>query len=419
MLTLHILHFAFEVSWPLLNAYVEAESAAAGAVEVAGVAAAEAAAAVPALLLGAGLLGWEIGDQLRKHFLPDNPERFPAPFKPFTGGQQRGRLYDVTFTQAEGSSGLGTATIGAYGPISATYEYNVSETLIGYAWASSDGIHSQGASTEDDWEARGIPSVISVVPHDGMPDLDKNPPYAYAPTIQVPGVLNPTKPFPFLPGNPNLPMEIVPFKRPNKTTDPDTTDPNQEEEPGVIVKIPDLGTQITFTPGGADIQSYNPTDTARAAPQQDSRKSPPKAATEVCDCPCDVSEVLAKIKEVKDEEDEIKKLVEPKEYDHHTAVRLSGSGGSFTLQPYCRAVRVQVTVFPSNREGYDGNGGPDIVFAGWHAFGGAGVFGGERVPIQYYDNVYLAPENAGTFTYGLKTGYEGIVTEYYDTLKES
>jgi hypothetical protein len=407
------------IPWADVPAFVEAATPAAEAVAAAGEVAATASAAAPALILGAGLLGWEIGTQLRKTFTPDDTTPFPAPSKPFSGGQLNIR-YRVTSEWQLTSVGIQSDVATLTGPIQgyAEGDYSPGSASSAHYWWLRFGPTAQayGPRLVDD-DIVVPPRITGLVPLDPLPKPDTDPPYAYPPGIFDPGVLNPTIAIPGMPGSPEFPGEIVPFRRPSGPDEAPETEPNQEEDPKVIVKIPGLGTQVTFEPTGVGLQGYNPGPDAEQQPQKDPRQNPPKAATTVCDCPCDVSEVLAKIKEVKDEEDDIKKLVTPKEYDSHIAVRLSGHGGSFTLQPLCRAVRVQVTVTPANASSYDGSGGPDIYLCGWHAFGAASVFGGERIPIQYLDNVYLCPDRAGTFTFGLKAGYSGIVTEYYDTEK--
>lgn len=411
--------FVAFIPWAAVPEFVEAATPAAQAVAAAGTAAEAAAAAAPALVLGAGLLGWEIGTQLRKTFAPDNPDPFPPPAFPFRGGQGTG-TYRVTVEGSSTDGGTLTLNGTLQGPIDGLRVTPREPDHLGRKQSDytvyARGMATTLGTTHQD-ELVIVPYHITSITLLSGPDSDRDPPYSYLPAPVDPAILNPTIPIPGMPGSPEFPGTIVPFQRPNKTTEPPVTDPGQEEEPKVIVQIPDLGAQIEFGPTGVGFPSYNPTSDPQPGPQQDPRKVPPVPATPVCECPCDDSEVLAKLKEIKDEEDEIKDLVKPKEYDGHIATRLSGTGGSFNLQPLCTAVKVVLTEIPANANTFSGSGGPDIYIAGWHSFGGQGVSGGVRTPIQYQSSVFLPPDGATTFSYGLQIGYSAIVTEYWNTVK--
>jgi len=410
---------ALAIPWSAMDAFIAEGSGIVPALEAAGELGLEAASIGPGALLGAaGIAGWYIGQQLQKHF-GDGTLNFPPPSTPFQGGQRATR-YSVVVAYQLNSTGSHTVTYGNVGgPVvgitakAARPDEGFPVPTTRYGLSLEGGAFSTSAGDFADDDVVVAPTIVSITPLDGLPDT-KNPPAAYPAGIPIdPAALvgNPFRPFPEPDTREATPEIAIPGAEPDTGKKPDTP-PNEEDEPGVVILIPDLGTQIEFGPDGAKIRNYNPSPYPQPQPQGDPRIPPPKTATAECECPCDVSEVLKKIKEVKDEEDEIKQLVTPPEYDYSTSVLLTGGGGSADLPAGTYAVKVDVFGQEANAKGQEGNGGPNIWHQGWYAFGGQGIFGGDRKPLSYLHHWLPVPEFATSFCYTVYTGQNAQVTAF-------
>lgn len=74
-------------------------------------------------------------------------------------------------------------------------------------------------------------------------------------------------------------------------------------------------------------------------------------------------------------------------------------------------IRVLIEQKPVNAKMQAGIASPDVYYCGWHSFGG-GSSAGERIPINYLDNVYPVPEGASSFSFTTYTGFEASLTIY-------
>lgn len=400
------------VNWVDLPTFLEAASPAAETVAVAGEAALEAVAANAALLLGAGVLGWEIGHWLQKTFAPETPTEFPA-IGGVLGGGQAGIIYHVTFEYETISGGPATQSVNLEGPIIGFVQGDQIQgtpSMAHYWWIYYGPSQQQyGPGLVDD-DIIVFPHITGFTPLTTPSKPDPHQPWTYPPAAPDLPKLNPTKPFPFLPGTPNLPMEIVPFKRPRRNPGVTPLQPGESEQPGVLVKIPDLGTGIEFTPDGVDVKTYNPLPVPQPDTQKDTRVPPPPSLPPICDCPCDDSEILSKLKEIKDEEDEIKKLVTPPEYDYTSEIVASGGGANVDLPEGTYAVEILITGHRLNEKKQAGNGGPDVYYQGWYSFGGADSDGGNRLPISYGKQYVTVPDLYTKFSFTVYTGLTGTAT---------
>jgi len=419
MLDLHFLNLAFQVSWELMGPFLESQTPVAEAVTVAGEAVGAAALAAPALLLGGGLFGWQIGTQIRKTFFGD--DAIGPPSTPFLGGQGLG-TYHVVVQGARTSTGIYTIDLpniqGPVGGITATHaDTGFPSPTTRYGMYFDGGRQTVNVGDLADDDIASAPSIISITPN-GAPDAYKNPIPQYDPLPYPPGILTPTIPFPFLPGNPEYPSEIVPFRRPGGTPEIPATEPGQEEEPKITINIPDLGFTVDFKPGGVEPRQYNPQSYPERANQSDPKASTKTRPPTTCECECDLSDVVQRLKDIKDEEDDIKDLVTPPRYRTEVQQIGGGQGGTANLPPLPKVVRLTLQTIPSNARKQFVPNSPDVFYCGWYAFGSQTIYGGERIPVAYQDNTYIVPEGATTFTWGLYDGFSAIVRAYYN-VKES
>lgn len=407
------------VPWAAAPEFIAGGTPAAVAVEGAGAAALDAALAMPALVLGAGFVGWQIGSYLKKTFLPDDPTGFPPPGAVFGGGKA-GHMYRLTYTYATASGGPGGGTITVEGPVIGFIE---GDAIVGtpqpahYWWVFYGPTQQAYGPGLVDSDITQYPTITNLEPLTDPTEDTKGVPYAYAPSPPQPDKLKPTIPMPILPGSPGFPGIIVPFKRPKKDGDTEVTPPGEQDDPAVTVQIPGLGIQIDFGSDGIHWGDYNPLPVNLPSTQKDPRVPPPQRAADLCDCPCDLTDVEKKLDDIKTEEDEIKDYVKPKEYEEHTIVLGSGSGGVFNLPALTFGVGISLTSFPTNAKMQSGNGGPDVIYAGWHSFSTYASHQGVRNPIHYESQVYPVPLNATSFSYTLYNGFEGTVVAYYKQLK--
>ncbi len=229
-----------------------------------------------------------------------------------------------------------------------------------------------------------------------------------APTKRLPSYLpkNPDRPKPALPTLvpfPGvLPLPITPTVVPN----PGNDDPSENEErpPGVVVQIPQTGTQVRYEPGGVTISNYN-------APNREPFRVPPlvllpgaTAATPPC-CesePPDLTEIICRLKALEN--------------------GLLDDGFDFTVRstPDAQSGKVLdpsktfdvVNVFVSSRPSNlrIQNSTPPVAnvwYVGWFSWltnGKEGI----RTPLHFQESAFIAPDGVEGFVYQLNSGCTGF-----------
>lgn len=411
MWTLDLLHVTLGLVWEAVPAAVEAGVPAMQAARVAAQAAVPALASAPMLLLGAGVLGFSIGTQIKQAFGIDTP--IPQPTTPFQGGQTNGRYQVVVDGQVTGVNIYPITFGNIAGPIvgiKSTYDAtSFPEPRFRYGLFFDGG--AQGAPVgdlkEDDIQV--APYIQSLTRIDA-PDGPKNPVPEYPLAPFDPGILNPTVPFPYLPGNPEYPVEIVPFKRPGGTPSAPVTNPGQEEEPKVTVNIPDLGISIDFDKDGVTPRAYNPQAYPAPQKQNDPRVSPPTRPPTTCECPCDLDPVLDKLDEIKEELDDVKECACEPEYTNVIVGLGGGQSLVATLPVDTVSVTLTLSQIPETARTQSGVAALDVIYAGWYAFSDGTGRGGERLPVHYANNTYFPPERATVFSYTLYEGFSATLS---------
>lgn len=77
---------------------------------------------------------------------------------------------------------------------------------------------------------------------------------------------------------------------------------------------------------------------------------------------------------------------------------------------FLAAVQINLTEIPANAKSQNGDGAPDVYYAGWFEWRRSG-FSSPREPIHFKQSVFLAPEGVDGYAYTLYTGYSGSATE--------
>lgn len=213
-----------------------------------------------------------------------------------------------------------------------------------------------------------------------------------------------------IPGTPGIP--VTPIAVPN----PGNDDPTEggEREPGVVVQIPQTGTQIRYTPSGVQITNYN-------APNREPFRVPPlqvptggKAATPEC-CPTedvDLDEVLCRLKALENG------LLDDG-FDFATASTPDAkSGRVFDAGKVFDVVRIFVTSRPSNLPVQRSDApAQDVWFVGWFSWLVSGKEG-ERIPLHFQESAFIAPEGVDGFVYQLGYGSTGFASYSTKTKKD-
>ena len=132
---------------------------------------------------------------------------------------------------------------------------------------------------------------------------------------------------------------------------------------------------------------------------------------------CDLTPVLDKVKEVKDEMDRccdrLSPYSEPLTSEYDIAILGTGIAGTLNLPARTFRVTVQVVNRPQNEKTIYGNGSDDVLFCGWAWFNRGGGLS-ERLPIDAANKSYEPPARSeGTFVYAMYAGYTATIRAYY------
>lgn len=241
------------------------------------------------------------------------------------------------------------------------------------------------------------PYIVSVTKvSDGQPaEARKVPSFPYTP-LRVPFKQPTTIPIPGLP-----PFPITPEIAPAPEIPEDDSD--TEKVPGVAVKIPELGLQVTFTPTGVRIGFYKTPleqpDDLPPVPQPPTTQPPAKP--ECCEAPEveGIDEIICRVQTIQDE------LLND---GFDVTPAFTGEGQSQKIQninsEFFR-LEVAITQAPVNASKYAYAAPANQVFqAGWYSW----LYGdtpSDRYPIQFASSEYRPPKGVNGFMVGLNDGY--------------
>jgi hypothetical protein len=382
---------AESLAYPAYNALKNIAPTFAALAEAAEAAAVAAAVADGALVLGAGLAGYAIGQAILAQ-LRETPPVLPSQnaWKGGNPGTQI-RVLAHSVTNATGRTDFDNVFNSPI--VCPIFRYN------------NDGTYTAGVLAGDPLVfvgyVSGAPSAFSdfftidsveTVGGGPNPSLFKTPTPVLKPVPEVPK-LPAIVPFPGYPDG----FPITPTVVPNPNNNPDGDD--TATQPGIMVKIPETGQQFEFTPTGVRIGKYTAPETKPyEIPQVPPPPTTPKVATEPCPCPdskVDLTEVICRLKALEDG-----LLNDGYEYTVHTGG--SGQGAVVTgISDELVYVEIQVTtVAPSERTQRSAPGTPTVYFIGWFSWM-IGNFPSERTNIGYLNHNFIAPPNATGYLYSL------------------
>lgn len=340
---------------------------------------------------------------------PRNKRPPALPSSPFSGGQ-----CPINYTVAYTGESPGGTTTGAFsnvrGPISGVSIQTTpgGQRLWGIQAQPVGGIPPGGfygvftADPDDPDIGSFFLNITSVTPQSG-PDNCGNPAPQYQPRVAPEIALSPT-----------LSVNLGGFTlNANAIIIPTKFEANANFDVGVEVKIGDFN--IQFDAGGVTINNeFKPTVEINLPGSGDGRTPPPPSAPikredecpDFTDVETDLEEVLKLLKDIKkcacDEE------ILTRSYPTSGSLDVSSPEGDIF------AAVLNVNTLPPNvRSQFGGGAAPDVYYLGWYSFGIAPSPKGDRLPISYTSNSFIAPKGAKSFSYTLYEGGEGILTLLY------
>lgn len=345
---------------------------------------------------------------------PTEPPNWPP------GGQCPDTTYIVNgvATNSESGAGLSWEVFGQ-GPILGwgSYTDSAGTRVTGIRFTSSTYINNIGPvytgfandDTYRSWEVAitsirtdppGLPDDCGRTPPTQPPrppnrDVNRDPTFAptFAPDFRFDVAVGPIVVTPGLQISPSLNVQVGPF------------------DIGFDLGGVDINFNIPIGAPGGQLPPGGGGSTP-VPPRPPNPPTPPRGGGGGGECPdpcpeLDLSEVLELLEDIKECacEPERETLTES----------LSGNSGSFFTDPGYRidAVFLQLTNINEGVRSQFGNGdSPDVIFAGWHAFGGPGGFG-ERTPISYQFNQYIPTGDYSAFSYCVVNNLSANVSIIY------
>jgi hypothetical protein len=358
------------------------------------------------LVAGAGLAGFAIGQQILRNLEYTGPEPTIRQLYKAPAGSGTLRVTAIakltgrpeeTFVNDFPSPVVIPVSFETAGSVRQGALVGPNATFVAYIQAGRDLIE------------RGLEVIsITAVNGDPVPNLLKLP--QFAPVFPVEPFKLPTT-VPIAPGIPDFP--ITPTVPVNPNNEPDEND-ETAKTPGVVVQIPETGQQITFAPGGVQIQRYRSPATAPfEAPKIPPPPTTPKVAPIECPCPsnepADIKELLCRVKA-------LESGLLSDGFDYKRTVGAGGQGGVVTgIADELVYVEIAINSFaPNERTQRAAPGTPTVFFIGWFSWM-IGNFPSDRTPISYLNHNFIAPPNATGYLYSLHDG--ATATSAYTTRK--
>lgn len=254
-------------------------------------------------------------------------------------------------------------------------------------------------------------SGLSISRFDGQSDLCGNPAPAYPPPSATPSDFNKNVNITISPGvRVSMPLTVVPTFAPVVGI----------FRPEFNVNVG--GINVNLSAGGFTFSPTLELPISDPVPYFDPRTVKPPALpisqpSSGAGPAVDLTPVLDKVKEVKDELDRCCDRLSPysepltSEYDIQTFPE--SIAARYSLPSRTFRVTIQVVARPANEKIIVGNGSDDVLFCGWAWFDRGGGLS-ERLPIDAANKSYEPPPRSqGTFVYAMYAGYTAIVRAYY------
>lgn len=375
--------------------------------EAADVALADTIIADTALVVGAGLTGYWLGQKIMEGM--NVPDKTIPPLQYVKPGATEAFNYRVFFTYKIAGQAPVSTSVDIQGPAQglASEGFGAEQTRWFLVSATGSFVYLlQAASSVVEVE----PTITDIQRVDGQPNTSPAfpPDFRRTPIPTTPLTHPTTIPVPGIPDPQPITPTVIPVSPEEK---PAPYDPTLK---GPLVLIPETGTAIQYSPTGVTVGRYNP--------PEDDKKAPPvltptrigtKTPSEECPCPpVDLTKVYCKL-------DYLERYATDQGNLYATITGPSGDSGRITSVPNeIDSVLMVLDPLPSNAKVQYGNAnGPNIVFAGWLSFTVSGSET-ERIPIQYRIQRFIAPPRADGYSFTCTNGIT-CTTEYTTVLRQS
>lgn len=281
------------VTYPVYQGLKALSPALGAALAGAEVAAIASLAAQGAAVVGAGALGWMIGTAIREQLLPGEP---PLALSTWVSGGVPGEQVNVEFTFYNPPNAPISTNVILTAPFAGVLRRTIGPDFDQfYLRQTAPPAFIEMVSFSPSLSANARVEITALKKLDGTPaeNLRKVPVLPQKPFVpqRYPVVIPATPQYPAIP--------ITPTVVPTPGNDPD--EDNKAREPGITVKIPELGLQIQYTPTGVRIGRYTDPETrAFDPPKIGLPPGYPGVAEDPCPCPEDGNnkdeEILCRIK---------------------------------------------------------------------------------------------------------------------------
>lgn len=321
----------------------------------------------------------------------------PDATEPFNGGQCNNIPYvvNITYSNDTGvSNTFNTVKLGPIGGITKTTRTSGSFTFGTYTLNSA----SPPYVIVQDIQEPSTCTINSIVRQDGLPDTCGNPPPQYPDVPIPPGAYDGNRDIP-VGGQPiNVPIALIPV----------VFAPVNVFKPEFDVELGPFN--FNFNLGGIDLGPTFNLPSPTPLPPVDPRPIPP--APREPDGGgnnegIDLSELNRKLDELLN--------CDRCEVDYVTQQTAYPTAAGRIINLPSRTLRVDLDVSPIG-PGVDvqyGDGGPNVLLAGWYAFGTAGGWS-DRRPVSYQQNTFYPPEGANQFSYTVKRGCSATLLVVYE-----
>lgn len=325
----------------------------------------------------------------------------PANTVPFTGGQCACVSYNISYNVVVNGvpSGPNSATL--EGPISTYRDVDTSSgtalAVFGFIAGTPqcNGPRKVGAIGNVNPRTSSL-TVISVTRVDGNPDNCGSPPARPIQDYPPPNSYTVNAPVTIGGNTVNAPVTIIPT----------VFAPVGIFRPEFNVDVG--GINVNFNLGGVDFTLKPELNVSVNLPGNypPGAKPPAIAPRDPVSETCDLTEVIDLLEDVKE-------CACPPQFNNLTTSYGAAVGRAISLPNLTQSVVLTISTLNTSVRSQVGEGNaPDVWFLGWYAFGGSDGLG-ERIPISYLENEFLAPENAKEFAYSLNFQSQAALTVRY------
>lgn len=347
-----------------------------------------------AAVLGAGALGFFVGDQILKQL--ERTESMPDPGDYYEVGDPA-FFTSIVFDYYVGGVPvfIDNVTIGLKNPVRGTFVRREADTVRFYVINGDGDPYDLAATINPPDDTRIVikgfikrPGTDPITPTKKLPSytpVTPNRPTPVPTTIPIPG-------YPFFP--------ITPTPVETPANDPDEDD--KFVDPGVTVKVPELGLQIQYTPTGVRIGRYVDNDTKLYAPPPPQFPTPPKkAAEEPCPCPDDkdkFDEIICRVKTLQSKLLDDGYITETNLQGPSSFIEVTGLPDEFYQ------LEIGVTQKPVNVKTQTYSSGAVVVeWVGWLSWI-VGGRKGERIFLQFEETGFKPPPECNGYVIAMNDG---------------